>query len=175
MVHAKLRQQIFWWPFRKNGIIKTMAVEPHNLYLSFKLTSLYFGSRPIQCHIFVGCGVTLKSSWVVFCNTAKTLADWVWHSPLLRRSCKLMCKLGLFKYYRIRVLSARKEIGALNKRALVLIIFSCIYNMIIKWIFVVVTTGLPIGWPKLDQWHLTTARGSLWFYVRWSQFETWLH
>ena len=43
---AKLRKQRLW-PCHKNGLIKTIQTIPHNLYVSFKLTSLYCGLRLI--------------------------------------------------------------------------------------------------------------------------------
>ena len=36
-----------FWPCHENGLIKTLQTIPHNLYVSFKLTSLYYGSRII--------------------------------------------------------------------------------------------------------------------------------
>ena len=32
-----------FWPCHENGLIKTIQTIPHNLYVSFKLTSLYYG------------------------------------------------------------------------------------------------------------------------------------
>ena len=46
MVNAKLSPHRFWH-CHENGHIKTIPTIPHNLYVSFKLTSLYFGLRLI--------------------------------------------------------------------------------------------------------------------------------
>ena len=43
---ANLGQQWFW-PCHVNGLIKTILEIPHNLYVSFKLASLYCGLRII--------------------------------------------------------------------------------------------------------------------------------
>ena len=43
---AKLSPHRFW-PCHENGLIKTIQTIPHNLHLSFKFTSLYFGLRII--------------------------------------------------------------------------------------------------------------------------------
>ena len=43
---AKLSQQRFWHCC-ENGLIKTIQKIPHNLYVSVKLTSLYYGLRLI--------------------------------------------------------------------------------------------------------------------------------
>ena len=40
-----------------------------------------------------------------------------------------------------------------------------IYNIIIKWLFVVVATYRQIHWIKLNKWALDGKRGSLWFYL----------
>ena len=40
MMHAKLSLHRFW-PCHENGLIKMIQMIPHNLYVSFKLTSLY--------------------------------------------------------------------------------------------------------------------------------------
>ena len=40
-----------------------------------------------------------------------------------------------------------------------------IYNIIIKWLFVVVATYRRIPWIKLNKWPLGGKRGSLWFYL----------
>ena len=77
----------------ENGFIKTIQTISHNLYLSDKLTSLYCGLRLIQAHPSpfskgtltrhspIGCGVLFQSSWWPrFHGSAKTYADWVWHS-----------------------------------------------------------------------------------------------
>ena len=46
MMNAKLSKQRFWH-CHENGLIKTIQTIPHNLYVSFKLTSLYCGLRII--------------------------------------------------------------------------------------------------------------------------------
>ena len=46
MINAKLSQHRSW-PCHENGLIKTIQTIPHNLYVSFKLTSLYCGLRII--------------------------------------------------------------------------------------------------------------------------------
>ena len=46
MMNAKLSPHRFW-PCHENGLIKTIQTIPHNLYVSFKCTSLYCGLRPI--------------------------------------------------------------------------------------------------------------------------------
>ena len=45
-MNAKLSPQRFW-ACHENGLIKTIRTIPHNLYGSFKLTSLYCGLRII--------------------------------------------------------------------------------------------------------------------------------
>ena len=45
-MNAKLNPHRFW-PCHENGLIKTIPMIPHNLYVSFKLTSLYCGLRII--------------------------------------------------------------------------------------------------------------------------------
>ena len=45
-MNAKLSPQRFW-ACHENGLIKTIQTIPHNLYVSFKLTSLYCGLRII--------------------------------------------------------------------------------------------------------------------------------
>ena len=45
-MNAKLSPQRFW-AYHENGLIKTIQPIPHNLYVSFKLTSLYCGLRII--------------------------------------------------------------------------------------------------------------------------------
>ena len=45
-MNAKLSQQRFWH-CHENGLIKTIQMIPHNLYVSVKLTSLYCGLRII--------------------------------------------------------------------------------------------------------------------------------
>ena len=46
MMNAKLSPHMFW-PCHENGLIKTIQTIPHNLYVSFKLASLYCGLRLI--------------------------------------------------------------------------------------------------------------------------------
>ena len=46
MMYAKLSLHRFW-PCHGNGLIKTIQTIPHNLYVSFKLTSLNCGLRII--------------------------------------------------------------------------------------------------------------------------------
>ena len=46
MINPKLSQQRFWH-CHENGLIKTIQTIPHNLYVSFKLASLYCGLRLI--------------------------------------------------------------------------------------------------------------------------------
>ena len=46
LVNAKLSHLRFW-PCHENGLIKTIQMIPHNLHVSFKLTSLYCGLRII--------------------------------------------------------------------------------------------------------------------------------
>ena len=46
MINAKLSQHRFW-PCHENRIIETIQTLPHNLYVSFKVTSLYCGLRLI--------------------------------------------------------------------------------------------------------------------------------
>ena len=46
MIGGKLSKQRFW-PCHEYGLIKTIQTIPHNLYVSFKLTSLYYGLRII--------------------------------------------------------------------------------------------------------------------------------
>ena len=46
IMNAKLSQHRFW-DCHENGLIKTIQTIPHNLYVSFKLTSLYCGLRII--------------------------------------------------------------------------------------------------------------------------------
>ena len=41
-MNTKLSQHRFW-PCHENGLIKTIRTIPHNLYVSFKLASLYCG------------------------------------------------------------------------------------------------------------------------------------
>ena len=45
-MNTKLNQHRFW-PCHENGLIETTQTIPHNLCMSFKLTSLYCGLRPI--------------------------------------------------------------------------------------------------------------------------------
>ena len=45
-MNAKLSLHRFWH-CHENGLIKTIQTIPHNLYVSFKLTSLYCGLRLI--------------------------------------------------------------------------------------------------------------------------------
>ena len=45
-MNAKLSPHRFW-PCYENGLIKTIQTIPHNLYASFKLSSLYCGLRLI--------------------------------------------------------------------------------------------------------------------------------
>ena len=45
-MNAKLSEQRFWHCY-ENGLIKTIQMIPHNLYVSVKLTSLYCGLRII--------------------------------------------------------------------------------------------------------------------------------
>ena len=45
-MNAKLSLLRFW-PCHENGLIKTIQTIPHNLYVSVKLTSLYYGLRLI--------------------------------------------------------------------------------------------------------------------------------
>ena len=45
-MNAKLSKQRFWH-CHENGLIKTILTILHNLYVSFKLTSLYYGLRLI--------------------------------------------------------------------------------------------------------------------------------
>ena len=45
-MNAKLSPHRFW-PCHENGLIKTIQMMPHNLPVSFKLTSLYCGLRII--------------------------------------------------------------------------------------------------------------------------------
>ena len=40
-----------------------------------------------------------------------------------------------------------------------------VYNVIIKWLFVIVATYRQIHWIKLNKWPLGGKRGSLWFYL----------
>ena len=44
MMNAKLSQQRFRHCY-ENGLIKTIQMIPHDLYVSVKLTSLYYGLR----------------------------------------------------------------------------------------------------------------------------------
>ena len=46
LMNTKLSQHRFW-PCHENRLIKTIQTIPHNLYVSFKLTSLYGGLRII--------------------------------------------------------------------------------------------------------------------------------
>ena len=46
MMNAKLSPHRFW-PCHENGLITTIQTIPHNLYVSFKSTSLYCGLRII--------------------------------------------------------------------------------------------------------------------------------
>ena len=46
IINAKLGQHRFWH-CHENGLIKTIQMIPHNLYVSFKLASLYCGLRLI--------------------------------------------------------------------------------------------------------------------------------
>ena len=46
MRNAKIIPQRFWHCY-ENGLIKTIQTIPHNLYVSVKLTSLYWGLRLI--------------------------------------------------------------------------------------------------------------------------------
>ena len=46
MMNTKLSLHGFWH-WHENGPIKTIQTIPHNLYVSFKLTSLYCGLRII--------------------------------------------------------------------------------------------------------------------------------
>ena len=46
IMNAKLSQHRFWH-CHENGLIKTIQTIPHNLYVSFKLASLYCGLRLI--------------------------------------------------------------------------------------------------------------------------------
>ncbi len=46
MMNAKLSLHGFWH-CHENGLIKTIQTIPHNLYVSFKLASLYCGLRLI--------------------------------------------------------------------------------------------------------------------------------
>ena len=46
MMNAKLSLYGFWH-CHENGLIKTIQMIPHNLYVSVKLTSLYCGLRLI--------------------------------------------------------------------------------------------------------------------------------
>ena len=46
MMNAKLSKQRFWHCY-ENRLIETIQTIPHNLYVSFKLTSLYYGLRII--------------------------------------------------------------------------------------------------------------------------------
>ena len=45
-MNAKVSPHRFWH-CHENGPIKTIQTIPHNLYVSFKLTSLYYGLRII--------------------------------------------------------------------------------------------------------------------------------
>ena len=45
-MNTKLSPHRFW-PCHENSLIKTIQMLPHNLYVSFKLTSLYCGLRII--------------------------------------------------------------------------------------------------------------------------------
>ena len=40
-------------------------------------------------------------------------------------------------------------------------------------VFGFVANGLPIGWPKLDRWHLVKTIWLLRFYISWFQFDPW--
>ena len=42
LMNIKLGHHRFW-PCHKNRLIKTIQMTPHNLYVSFKLASLYWG------------------------------------------------------------------------------------------------------------------------------------
>ena len=46
VMNAKLSKQRFWHCY-ESGLIKTIQMIPHNLYVSVKLTSLYCGLRLI--------------------------------------------------------------------------------------------------------------------------------
>ena len=39
------------WPCHENGLIKTIQMTPHNLYVIVKLTSLYCGLRIILVYL----------------------------------------------------------------------------------------------------------------------------
>ena len=45
-MNAKLSLHGFWY-CHENGLIKTIQIIPHNIYVSFKLASLYCGLRLI--------------------------------------------------------------------------------------------------------------------------------
>ena len=71
-MNAKLSPQRFW-ACHENGLIKTIQTIPHNLYVSFKLTSLYCGLRIILVYPIpqkkvadltshIGCGVSFEPS-----------------------------------------------------------------------------------------------------------------
>ena len=45
-MNAKLSPHRFW-PCHENGLIKTIQTIPHNLYVSFKFSSVYYGLRII--------------------------------------------------------------------------------------------------------------------------------
>ena len=70
MMNAKLSKPRFWH-YHENGLIKTIQTLPHNLYVSFKLTSLYCGLRIILVYpnpqsdltLPIGCGVSFEPSY----------------------------------------------------------------------------------------------------------------
>ena len=49
MMNVKLSKQRFWH-CHENGLIKTIRMIPHNLYVSVKLASLYYGLRLILAY-----------------------------------------------------------------------------------------------------------------------------
>ena len=52
-MNANLSQHRFWH-CHENGLNKTIQTIPHNLYVSVKLTSLYFGLRLILVTLSLG-------------------------------------------------------------------------------------------------------------------------
>ena len=55
-MNAKHSPQRFW-PCHENGLIKTIQTIPHNLFVSVKLTSLYYcGLRLILVHLILSKG-----------------------------------------------------------------------------------------------------------------------
>ena len=98
-MNAKLSPHRFW-PCHENGLIKTIPTIPHNLYVSFKLTSLYSGLRKGMStwNSHIGCGVSFESSWwALFHGRAKTYADWVWHSSKIGELWALFFPWGFSK------------------------------------------------------------------------------